>query len=208
MAVDPRIKIVESLIDSDVPEKVQGIPNAKFIDDVEGFIASNTAEDVLKCLHELHGKYQYMQQQYLGTKSSTKQKLPDIQSAHAAVKHIQHQRAANEVVSAQFLLSDNVYVDAEIPPESSDRVALWLGASVMMEYSLEEAEALLSKNDKSAKDALKNHDEALMLLRDQLTTTEVNIARVHNYNVKKRAEARAKETATADPYAGVAEEIN
>ena len=39
---------------------------------------------------------------------------------------------------------------------------------------------------------------------------EVNIARVHNYNVKKRAEERAKETAVgADPYAGVAsEEVN
>ena len=36
MAADPRIKIVESLIDSAVPEKVKGIPNVKFIDDVEG----------------------------------------------------------------------------------------------------------------------------------------------------------------------------
>ena len=34
---------------------------------------------------------------------------------------------------------------------TSYEVALWLGASVMMEYSLEEAEALLSKNEKSAK---------------------------------------------------------
>ena len=83
-------------------------------------------------------------------------------------------------------------MNAEIP--AGEKVALWLGANVMLEYSLDEAHELLSKNEKTAVGALAEYDEALEVLREQLTVTEVNIARVHNYNVKKRAEERAAET--------------
>ena len=41
-----------------------------------------------------------------------------------------------------------MFAKAEIPP--TDKVCLWLGANVMLEYSLEDAEQLLSKNLASA----------------------------------------------------------
>ena len=45
----------------------------------------------------------------------------------------------------------------------------------MLEYSLEEAEALLSKNLETANTNLKNLNEDLEFLREQITTMEVSI---------------------------------
>lgn len=187
----PSLSIAEKLLDHS-QKNPKDIPSALFIDNVDAFVESCGGEptEILKCLHELHGKYQYLQQNFLQTKDATKQKLPDIKSCAAAVKHIKGQREADSSVDAQFQLSDNVYVNAEIP--AGEKVALWLGANVMLEYSLDEAHDLLSKNEKTAVSALAEYDEALEVLREQLTVTEVNIARVHNFNVKKRAEDAEK----------------
>lgn len=45
----------------------------------------------------------------------------------------------------------------------------------MLEYSIKEAEALLSKNLNTAQKNLKEIEEDLGFLRDQYTTTEVSI---------------------------------
>lgn len=46
-----------------------------------------------------------------------------------------------------FKLDENVYSKAVV--ENLDKVCLWLGASVMVEYELEEAQAVLEKNIKN-----------------------------------------------------------
>ena len=51
----------------------------------------------------------------------------------------------------------------------------FLQANVMLEYSIEEAEALLSKNLNTAQKSLTEIEEDLGFLRDQYTTTEVSI---------------------------------
>ncbi len=56
----------------------------------------------------------------------------------------------------------------------------------MLEYPISEAEALLSKNFQTATKNLQQIDNDLDFLRDQITTTEVNMARVYNWDVKKR----------------------
>ena len=45
----------------------------------------------------------------------------------------------------------------------------------MLEYSIEEAEELLKKNFSSAESTLKNVEEDLNFLRQQITTMEVSI---------------------------------
>ena len=49
----------------------------------------------------------------------------------------------------------------------------------MLEYSIKEAEALLSKNLNTAQKNLKEIEEDLGFLRDQYTTTEVSILQIH-----------------------------
>ena len=79
-----------------------------------------------------------------------------------------------------------VYADATIPP--TDKVCLWLGANVMLEYSLDDAEDLLKKNCESAEKNLGQIAFDLDYLRDQMTITEVTMARLYNWDVKRKKE--------------------
>lgn len=56
----------------------------------------------------------------------------------------------------------------------------------MVEYTFDEALQLLTKNLESAEYNLRELNEDLEFLKDQITTTEVNIARIFNYDVKQR----------------------
>jgi prefoldin subunit 5 len=86
------------------------------------------------------------------------------------------------------LVSDNIWAKAKIPNDSG-RVGLWLGANVMVEYTYQEAIVLLNKNLKNAEDKLKEADDDIDFLKDNLTTTEVNMARVYNQGVANKAKA-------------------
>ena len=98
-----------------------------------------------------------------------------------------------------------MYADAVIPP--TDKVCLWLGANVMLEYTLDgefplpsvfssslmkfpDAEELLTKNCDSAEKSLKQIAFDLDYLRDQMTITEVTMARLYNWDVKRRKEKK------------------
>jgi prefoldin subunit 5 len=70
------------------------------------------------------------------------------------------------------------------------QVCLWLGANVMLEYSLDDAEELLKKNKSSAEKNVKEIAFDLDFLRDQMTITEVTMARLYNWDVKKRKEKK------------------
>lgn len=79
---------------------------------------------------------------------------------------------------------------ASIPP--TNKVCLWLGANVMLEYNLTDATALVQKNIEAAKKNLSYIEHDLDFLRDQFTTTEVNMARVYNWDVKRRSQLKQK----------------
>ena len=51
------------------------------------------------------------------------------------IKKLREKKNSEETMETQFLLSDQVYAKAVIPP--TDKVCLWLGANVMLEYTLE-----------------------------------------------------------------------
>lgn len=61
-------------------------------------------------------------------------------------------------------------------------------ANVMLSYPLDEAIALLSKRLAGSRESLQATGEDLDFLRDQITTMEVNTARIHNWDVKRRRE--------------------
>jgi prefoldin subunit 5 len=88
-------------------------------------------------------------------------------------------------MDANFLISDNVWAKAKIPNDTG-KVGLWLGANVMVEYNFEEALKLLEKNLSNAVSRLNSTEDDLNFLKDQITTTEVNIARVYNQTVANK----------------------
>ena len=60
----------------------------------------------------------------------------------------------------------------------------------MVEYPLEEAKEVLTNNLAVANKNLEQVIVDLKHLKSQITTTEVNVARVYNYDVKQRRNAR------------------
>jgi hypothetical protein len=63
----------------------------------------------------------------------------------------------------------------------------------MLSYPLPSAFSLLSLKLTAAQTSLVNLKEDLAWLRDQITVTEVNVARVYNWDVKRRREKREGE---------------
>jgi prefoldin subunit 5 len=147
--------------------------------------AETTAGVVIKRLDEQHSKYRFMEMNLVGKKRRLKKQMPDIRSSLDVLKLMQSRSASGQPLTTNFLLSDEIYMQAEIP--ATEQISLWLGANVMLTYPLDEAEQLLRRNLQTAEKNLAQIDVDLDYLRDQITTTEVNMARVYNWDVKRRA---------------------
>lgn len=174
----------------------RGIPEAIFIDNVEAVCQTMEPLQVVSKLQELYSKYQYMQSSLVAQRSALKSKLPDISSALDCVNHLIDRRDKaqdGETAEYTYQMSENIWSRAVVAP--TNNVCLWLGANVMLEYTLDEAVELLRANEANAKTTISNLDEDMAFLRDQLTTTEVNIARAHNYNVKQRQKTKDSDAA-------------
>jgi len=166
-----------------------GIPESQFIDDVEEYMkGEEKAEDKIKALDEMHQKYKFMENSLITRRKRLKNQVPDIKSSLVMIKKLRERKEENATLDTQFLLSEQVFAKAQIPP--TEKVCLWLGANVMLEYSLDDAEELLSKNLGSAEVNLKQISFDLDYLRDQMTITEVTMARLYNWDVKKRKEKK------------------
>jgi len=100
------------------------------------------------------------------------------------VKQIKRNSEAKRTVETDFILAHNVSARAEIPPTdkvelfimickiwknlnflSYFKVSLWLGANVMLEYSLDQAEDLLTKNFNQANLTMEQADTDLDFLK-------------------------------------------
>ncbi|KAF4089030.1 hypothetical protein AMELA_G00061980 [Ameiurus melas] len=169
-------------------KKHLGIPEAVFVEDVESFMkkpGNDTADVVLRKLDEQYQKYKYMEVNLVQKKMRLKNQIPQIKQTLEILRHMQEKRDTTDPMETHFLLADNVYCKASVPP--TDKVCLWLGANVMLEYDIDEAQTLLEKNLGTASRNLESLEEDLDFLRDQFTTTEVNMARVYNWDVKRRS---------------------
>lgn len=137
-----------------------------------------------------------MHESFLAQKRATQRKIPDIQQAIETVAFLKARREKDESIRTHFPLTDNCHAKAEIQP--TDNVCLWLGANVMLEYSTTEAETILSTSFGNATESIRKLEDNMAYLRDQITTTEVNVARVHNFMVKIKAQVRAMESANTE----------
>ncbi|BFZ25314.1 hypothetical protein BsWGS_28353 [Bradybaena similaris] len=173
--------------ESTVSPLLAGAPRVEFVEDVDEFMKkaeNDSAETVLKRQEELHNKFKFMEYNINLKKSRLRNQIPDIKSSLDIVMHLMVKKNNTEPLSTRFLLSDNVYAKATVPP--TEKVCLWLGANIMLEYDIDEASQVLVRNLEAAKKALQQLDGDLLYIRDQMTTLEVNMARVYNWDVKRR----------------------
>ncbi|KAK0725416.1 Prefoldin subunit-domain-containing protein [Lasiosphaeris hirsuta] len=170
----------------------RGIPYAPFVDKVEDYVTSRAdVEPTLRSFHEMIAKYQFMEQNLQRRVGGLKDKLPDIQKTLDTVRFLQMRKEDTEPIETTFELNETLHTKAEIPP--TNEVYLWLGANVMLSYPIEEAEELLSSKLYAAKTSLSNCVEDLDFLREQVTTMEVAVARVYNWDVVQKRKEKDEE---------------
>ncbi|CAH1766994.1 6980_t:CDS:2, partial [Entrophospora sp. SA101] len=128
----------------------RGIPKIQFVENVGEFIKSNSSSTIEVILGKLQETV------------SLESRLPEIKKAL--------ETDSDEPIKTTFELCDTLWVPAKV--KSTKTINLWLGANVMVEYSLEEGKKLLNGNLTKAENSLKYLLEDLEFLREQITTME------------------------------------
>lgn len=148
-----------------------------------GDYASDEADAtlLLRNLQERLQKYQFMELTTTSRIRGLLDKIPDMRKSLEMVKFLAERKDAFDT---RYELNDTVYAEATVPP--TDKVFLWLGANVMLEYNIPEAEELLQSKLDGAMSSVDQCKEDLEFLRENITTMEVNTARVINWQVEQR----------------------
>ncbi|RPB15234.1 Prefoldin alpha-like protein [Morchella conica CCBAS932] len=143
-------------------------------------------------------KYQFMEMNTQRRAAGLRDKIPDIQKTLDTVTFLGSRNDSSKAIDATFELNDTLYAKAKI--NATDEVYLWLGANVMLSYPVDEAKKLLTGKLMAAKESLGNCEEDLDFLRQQITTLEVNTARLYNYEVtlKRKEKEEAEKAAEED----------
>ncbi|KAK9080043.1 hypothetical protein SSX86_001718 [Deinandra increscens subsp. villosa] len=178
-------------LDTDVAAGRRGIPAASFVKDVQAYLnqLGLDVNSALAFLQERLQQYKVVEMKLLAQQRDLQAKIPDIEKCLDVVATLQAKKESDEALLTDFEVSEGIYARARI--ENTDSVCLWLGANVMLEYSCEEANTLLQNNLENAKASLEVLVADLQFLRDQVTITQVTIARVYNWDVHQR---RVKQT--------------
>ena len=133
-------KLIPRTEGSDNPRK---IAQAVLIDNTEAWV-EKYGDELISTMNELYQKYKFMEQQLIRGRESLRVKTPDIRKTLEAVRMLKDKHEKSEQVTTNFLISDNVWAKATVPNDTG-KVGLWLGANVMIEYTYEEAQALLER---------------------------------------------------------------
>eukprot|EP01026_Neomeris_dumetosa_P075825 TRINITY_DN8072_c0_g1_i3.p1 TRINITY_DN8072_c0_g1~~TRINITY_DN8072_c0_g1_i3.p1 ORF type:complete len:190 (-),score=25.43 TRINITY_DN8072_c0_g1_i3:261-791(-) len=165
-------------------EYSQLLEKATFIDDIETFLGTRTPEVAIQQINDNYEHLKLYENKLLQRRIVLQQKLPDLQKALNIVQHMLDQTASDQQMVVDYALADHVFSQARI--KDTKTVNLWLGANVMLEYSLEEAKQVLETNSQNCRTSLEVNRKELDRVKDGLTTSEVNIARIHNYGVEKK----------------------
>ncbi|SCU82887.1 LANO_0B07756g1_1 [Lachancea nothofagi CBS 11611] len=175
----------------------RGIPEAPFVEKVEDFIKDPNDFDLcFNKFQERLSKYKYMQESKVVTVKQLKQKIPDIENTLSMCRALETKKENGSNLETNYQLNETLYTTAEIDTSKALEVGLWLGADVMLEYPIDEAIELLSGKLGDAKKTLETNQEDVEFLRENITTMEVNCARLYNWDVEKRQELKRAQQGT------------
>lgn len=163
---------------------------AKFIDNMEEYVKeSGSIEAAMGQLQTSYRELKYLEASLQQRKNSLAVKVPEIENTLSALVHLRKEReepaAEGKGTLVNYELADGIQATARVQTPC-EKVYLWLGANVMMEYPAAEAEELLRGNIDGAKKTIEQCDKDLEAIKSHIVTMEVNIARLFNYDVKMR----------------------
>ncbi|XP_057863484.1 prefoldin subunit 3 isoform X2 [Cryptomeria japonica] len=151
----------------------RGIPAALFVEDVQTFLNSTASDatSALTALQERLQHYKLAEMKLLAQQRDLQAKIPDIKKCLEIVEALQTKEHTGEATTVDFELAEGIYTQARIEATNS-------------------AIDLLKKNLENANSSLGAIVEDLQFLRDQVTITQVTIARVYNWDVHQRRKQR------------------
>ncbi|CAI4062349.1 hypothetical protein SKDZ_07G3250 [Saccharomyces kudriavzevii ZP591] len=185
-------------------KNARGIPQAPFIESVNDIIKDPS--DFELCFNKFQerlSKYKFMQESKMATIKQLKIRIPDLQNTlkicQSLRNHSDKDGESAEPMLLHYQLNDTLYTKAQIdiPEDRADlKVGLWLGADVMLEYPVDEAIELLQKKLADSEQSLTVSTEDVEFLRENITTMEVNCARLYNWDVQRRQDLKQAQEGT------------
>ncbi|KAI5960957.1 THI4 [Candida pseudojiufengensis] len=178
----------------------RGIPEAPFIEKVDNIIKDpeNEFQSTMSQFQQRLQQYKYMELSKQQQLADLNLKIPDIEKNLDVINHIKESKndeseeEDTKEVTFNYELNDTLYNEATVDVKNLSSVYLWLGAEVMLEYSLDEAIELLNERLNKNKEQKKIVEEDLEFLKENITTMEVNTARLYNWDVERRKKEKAK----------------
>ena len=187
------------LIEFSLCDTIACAKTKQFIEDVEKYMTEENRQ-FDPTMRELQAKYTQMknlERALQNEKIRLTQKIPDVEKSLEALKTLGANLEEKKTTSLKYQMGEAaIYAKADI--EDPSKVFLWLGANVMLEYPLAEANQLLENNLDNYKKSLVRADRDLAFIKDNATIQEVNLARVYNWDVKRRMEQAKKTVASKD----------
>jgi prefoldin subunit 5 len=190
----PHTSIRYNLCSSSNEQKT--IPVLDFVEDIEVFLVkqgiSDRADDVIEELNRLHKGLKIHQQKVYSERGNIQRVLPDLRENIKMIKALRQQERTN----LRFMAADSVWVDGVVEQSkdgSESKIGLWLGANVMMEYTYDEADAVLTKSVAQSEAVVDSKTKELLFLKQQTTMCEVTVARFYNYEVARKRRIRVAE---------------
>ncbi|KAL7336725.1 Prefoldin subunit-domain-containing protein, partial [Rhodotorula toruloides] len=135
-------------------------------------------------------KYRFMESSSVQRRAGLEEKVPELERTIEMVELLIAKKEQGASFDTTFELADTLYAKGRV--DEVDEVYIWLGASTMLSYPLDSAHTLLLGKLDAARGTLGTVKDDLLFLRDQITVTEVNVARVYNWDVARRRQDRMK----------------
>lgn len=112
-------------------------------------------------------------------------KLPEIKKSISVLENILKLKENKSLsqLSIDFELDETIYSEGKVNLDTCEVAHIWLGANVMVEYPLAEGLALLREKEEIVKSRLEKCSEENLYIREQITTLEVNMARLYNWSI-------------------------
>lgn len=181
----------------DTSSTPRNVPEAQHIEDVEKAVGKADVNALRMKGQELLTKYRCMELDVESQLRQEEARGAEFEDVCAALEFLKKSNIKaekdedgeplpSEELSLDFLLAPGIYAKAKVPP--TNRVCLWLGGDVMMEYPLDEAEVLVTKNRDGHQHRIEQLTKEVEWIRRQRIVTEVNVARIHNLGVMRRRE--------------------
>ncbi|KAJ1546591.1 tubulin-binding prefolding complex subunit [Saccharomyces cerevisiae] len=173
-------------------KNARGIPQAPFIENVNEIIKDPS--DFELCFNKFQerlSKYKFMQESKLATIKQLKTRIPDLENTlkicQSLRNHSDEGDESDEPILLHYQLNDTLYTKAQVDiPE--DRADLKVG--------FDEAIELLKKKLADSEQSLTVSTEDVEFLRENITTMEVNCARLYNWDVQRRQDLKQAQEGT------------